>query len=315
MKKLDKLTKVPLRDAWKNEATDFTPWLAESDNLNSLSEALGLGELELVQTEYPIGDFYLDILCSDDAGHQVIIENQLEKTNHTHLGQIITYASGVGAHTVIWVAESFRPEHIAAFEFLNQFTTEELNFFAVEIELWRIGESPMAPSFNVICKPNGWAKSGREHARAASTATPTKQLQFKFWSGFKAYIQDGGYTLQTADPKPQHWFNIALGRGGYTLACTANSRASRLGVEVYIFHSDSKQKFEILESKKQEIESAMGFTLDWQRLPDSHACRIAYYNKASFELENESDWDGYYKWLADISQKFNDVFRPLLRGV
>jgi hypothetical protein len=314
MTKLEKLTRVSLRDAWKNEALDFTPWLAQTDNLNELSEALGLSELELVQTEYPIGDFKLDILCTDEDGHQVIIENQLEKTNHTHLGQIITYASGVGAHTVIWVAESFRPEHISALEFLNQNTTDELNFFAVEIELWRIGESPMAPSFNVICKPNGWAKSGREHARAAATATPTKQLQFKFWSGFKTFIQDKGYNLQTAEAKAQHWFNIHLGRGGFTLACTANSRVERLGIEVYIFHTDSKKKFELLESRKQEIESGLGFELDWQVLPESHACRIAFYNP-NFDLENEAGWGSYYKWLGDTAQKFNDVFRPLLRTV
>jgi hypothetical protein len=314
MKKLDKLIRVSLREAWKNEATEFTPWLAESDNLDSLSESLGLGELELIQTEYPIGDFRLDILCNDESCRQVIIENQLEKTNHAHLGQIITYASGIGAQTVIWVAESFRPEHIAAFEFLNQYTTEELNFFAVEIELWRIGESPMAPSFNVICKPNGWAKSGREHAKTAATATPIKQLQFKFWSGFKSYIQENGYNLDSADAKPQHWFNIHLGRGGYTLSCTVKSRVARLGVEVYIFHSESKTKFETLETKKQEIESALGFTLDWQVLPDSHACRIAYY-KLDFDLENESDWNINYKWIANTAAKFNTVFRPILRVI
>jgi hypothetical protein len=304
---------VNLREAWKNEATEFTPWLAEQSNLTSLSDALGLGELELVQTEYPIGDFRLDILCTDDDG-EVIIENQLEKTNHSHLGQIITYASGVGAKKVIWVAESFRSEHIAAFEFLNQNTTDELNFFAVEIELWKIGDSPMAPSFNVVCKPNGWAKTGREQARMASTTTPTKQLQFKFWSGFKTYIQENGIELHMAEAKPQHWFNVNLGRGGFTLALTANSRHERLGVEVYIFHVDSKQKFQTLENRKQEIESKLGFALDWQVLPESHACRLAVY-EPNFDLENEAEWSNYYSWLAVKAKKMNDVFRPLLRDV
>ena len=312
-KKLDKLVRVPLRDAWKNEASDFTPWLSEADNLNALAEALGLGELDLVQTEYPIGDFKLDILCTDDEG-EVIIENQLEKTNHTHLGQIITYASGVGARKVVWIAESFRPEHVAAFEFLNQNTTDDLNFFAVEIELWKIGESPMAPSFNVVCKPNGWVKSGREHARSAASSTPTKQLQFKFWSGFKSYVQEAGYELQMAEPKPQHWLNVHLGRGGFTLALTINSRQERLGVEVYIFHANSKQKFQLLEARKTEIETKLGLGLDWQVLPDSHACRLVIY-KPNFDLENEAQWQECYEWLAKNAANFNLVFRPLLRDI
>ena len=179
-KNLSKLERVPLREAWKHEAGDFTPWLAEQANLNTLAEALGLSELELVATEHWVGDFKLDILCTDGED-QVIIENQLEKTNHSHLGQLIAYAAGVGAKKVIWVAESFRPEHSSALQFLNDNTTEDLAFFAVEVELWRIGDSPLAPKFEVVVKPNDWVKSGRELAKAASSASSTKQLQLKFW--------------------------------------------------------------------------------------------------------------------------------------
>jgi len=149
---LGKLERISLRKAWAHEAGEFTPWLAQADNLTLLAESLGLSELELVGIEHPVGDFKVDILCTDDGG-KVIIENQLEKTNHTHLGQILTYAAGVGARKVIWLAEAFRTEHVAALEFLNQHTTDELDFFAVEIELWRIGDSPMAPSFNHQAAP------------------------------------------------------------------------------------------------------------------------------------------------------------------
>lgn len=127
-KPLSKLQRVPLREAWKHEASDFTPWLAEAENLNTLAESLGLDDLELVATEHWVGEFKLDILCTDGTD-QVIIENQLEKTNHSHLGQILTYAAGIAAKKVIWVAEAFRPEHVAALEFLNQNTTDDLNFF------------------------------------------------------------------------------------------------------------------------------------------------------------------------------------------
>ncbi|WP_250903279.1 hypothetical protein [Ralstonia pickettii] len=198
---LARLERVNLREAWKHEAGEFTPWLAQDDNLQLLAQALGLSEIELVATEHPVGDFKVDILCSDDDG-EIIIENQLEPTDHRHLGQIVTYAAGVDAKKVIWVAESFRPEHLAALEFLNQNTTGSLNFFAAEIELWRIAESPLAPSFNVVVKPNDWSKSGREVARAATTATPVKQMQLRFWQGYVAYLQNKRSVLRPHTPRP-----------------------------------------------------------------------------------------------------------------
>lgn len=308
---LAELQRINLREAWKNEATEFTPWLAQPENLSKLSDALGLGDLELVQTEYLVGDFKLDILCSDDEG-EVIIENQLEKTNHTHLGQIITYAAGVGAKKVIWVAESFRPEHVAALDFLNQNTTGSLNFFAVEMELWRIADSPMAPSFNVVVKPNDWSKTGRESARAAAATTPTKQRQLKFWTDFVAYLDGKKSPIKPQAPRAQHWLNISLGRAGFALVPTVNTREQRLGVELYISHQNSKEYFQQLSKKRDEIEKRLGFPMDWQELPDSHACRIAVYRPDS-SLENEDQWPTYLEWLAQQVSRLAQVFKPVLR--
>ena len=213
-KPLSTLQRVPLREAWKHEANDFTPWLAESENLNMLADVLHLGSLELVATEHWVGDFKLDILCTN-GDDQVIIENQLEKTNHSHLGQIITYAAGIGAKKVIWVAESFRPEHVAALEFLNQNTTDDLSFFAVELELWRIGDSPFAPKFEVVARPNDWVKSGREQARVAVTSTPTKQRLLKFWTALTTYLASHAPNIRPQKPQPQHWLNNSIGRSGF----------------------------------------------------------------------------------------------------
>jgi hypothetical protein len=157
IKNLSKLERVSLREAWKHESSEFTPWLAETENLNALADALGVSELARVAIEHWVGNFKLDILCAD-GDEQVIIENQLDETDHKHLGQILAYAAGVGAKKVVWVAESFRPEHVAALQFLNDNTTENLSFFGVQIELWRIGDSPLAPKFEVVVKPNDWAK-------------------------------------------------------------------------------------------------------------------------------------------------------------
>lgn len=308
---LGQLQRINLREAWKNEASDFTPWLAQADNLNQLADALGLVDLELVQTEYQVGDFKLDILCSDDDG-EIIIENQLEKTNHTHLGQIITYAAGIGAKKVIWIAESFRSEHVAALDFLNQYTTSELNFFAVEITLWRIADSPLAPSFNVVVKPNNWSKSSRESARMAATATPTKLLQQKFWIGWLGHLDANKSSIRPQKPGPKHWLNISLGRSGVHMAAIVNSRESRLGLEVYINHQDSKKYFAQLREQRQSIEAQLGFELDWRELPDKNACRIIIL-KPDSPLDDEAAWPQYFSWLTDTTHKMDNVFRPLVK--
>ena len=312
-KNLSKLERVPLRDAWKHEAGDFTPWLAETDNLTGLADALGLSELVLVATEHWVGDFKLDVLCTD-GDEQVIIENQLAKTDHSHLGQIIAYAAGVGAKKVIWVAESFRPEHSAALEFLNENTTDNLSFFGVEVELWRIGNSPLAPKFEVVVKPNDWVKTGREQARVASSTSPTKQLQQKFWMALIEYLNAKAPQIRPQKPRPQHWLNNSIGRAGFALNITANTRDERLGVELWIPGAEAKKHFANLSAQKADIEGKLGFDLDWQELPDAKACRIAtWYPKAS--IEDESRWDEYLDWLTQRLVKMDQVLRPIVKGL
>jgi hypothetical protein len=156
---LSRLHRVDLREAWKSEPADFTPWLARPENLELLGESLGI-QLELESIEKSVGPFAADILCKDPVSEQwVLIENQLEQTDHTHLGQIITYSAGLNAVTVIWIAGQFVDQHRAALDWLNEITAEGTDFFGVEVELWRIGSSPqMAPKFNVVSKPNAWSK-------------------------------------------------------------------------------------------------------------------------------------------------------------
>lgn len=310
---LSKLERVPLREAWKHEAGDFTPWLAEEENLNALAEALGLSELELVATEHWVGDFKLDILCTDGED-QVIIENQLAKTDHSHLGQLLAYAAGVGAKKVIWVAESFRAEHAAALQFLNENTTDDLAFFAVEVELWRIGDSPLAPKFEVPVKPNNWAKSGREQVRAVSSSSPTKQLQLKFWSALIEKLTTEAPNIRPQKPRAQHWLNNSIGRAGFGLNITTNTRDERLGVELWMPGPRAKQHFANLYNFKQDIEDKLGFELDWQDLPDAQACRIAsWYPNAV--LEDESRWPEYLDWIVKRLIIMDRVLRPIIKSL
>ena len=313
MQSLSKLERVPLREAWKHEAGDFTPWLAQEENLDALAKALGLSELELVATEHWVGDFKLDILCTD-GDRQVIIENQLAETDHRHLGQILAYAAGVGARTVIWVAESFRPEHASALQFLNDNTTEELGFFGVQIELWRIGSSPLAPKFEVVVKPNNWVKAGRELARAASTASATKQLQLKFWTALVEKLGKEAPHIRPQKPRPQHWMNNSIGRSGFGLNPTANTKEDRLGVELWMPGAEAKMHFARLQAQKAEIEAQLGFALDWQELPDARACRIATWCPDA-SIEDESRWGAYLDWVTQRLVKMNTVLRPIVKAL
>ena len=312
-KKLGNLERVPLRKAWVHEASDFTPWLAEEENLNKLADKLGLSELELVATEHWVGDFKLDILCTDGED-QVIIENQIEKTNHTHLGQLIAYAAGVGAKKVIWVAESFRPEHSAALQFLNENTNEGLSFFAVEVELYQIDDSAYAPNFLPVVKPNDWAKSGREQARAASSSSPTKALQQKFWIALIDKLSSKAPQLRPQKARMQHWLSNSIGRSGFGLHTTANTKDRRIGVELWIPGTDAKKHFANLQKFKNEIEAKLGFPLEWQELPDALGSRvISYYSDAP--LEDESRWTEYMDWITDRLVKMNQVLRPIVRSL
>lgn len=310
---LSRLVKVPLRSAWRHEANEFTPWLAQQDHLDELATTLGLSELAFVATEHWVGDFKLDILCTDGE-HKVIIENQLAETDHKHLGQILAYAAGVEARTIIWVAETFRPEHAAALQFLNDNTIDDLSFFGVQIELWRIDDSPPAPKFEVIVKPNNWTKTGREQARVATSASPTQQLQFRFWMALVEHLAKNAPQIRPQTPRPQNWLITSIGRSGFELNSTANTRTARLSVELWLPGEQAKIRFAQLKEQRHLIEQQLGYELDWQELPESKACRITTYRPDS-SIEDENRWEEYLEWLAQRLVMMDKVFRPIVKAL
>ena len=220
----------------------------------------------------------------------------------------------MSARKVIWIAESFRPEHIAALQYLNDNTTDDLRFFGVQIELWRIGDSPLAPKFEVVVKPNDWVKTGREQARAAASASPTKQLQLKFWTALIERLAKNAPQIRPQKPRPQHWLNNSIGRSGFGLNITANTRDERLGVELWMPGAEAKQRFSNLFGQKEAIEKQLGFELDWQELPDAKACRIAtWYPDAS--IEEDQRWGEYLQWLEERLVVMDRVLRPIVKGL
>jgi len=227
-KRLSKLNKVELREVWGHEATDFTTWLAQQENLDVLSEEIGV-DITLIKTEANVGRFSVDILAEEEAsGRKIIIENQLEDTNHDHLGKIITYASGYDAEVIIWIVRGVRDEHQKAVEWLNEHTDENISFFLIKIELWQIEGSNPAPKFEIMVSPNEWAKAIKTSPQN-DTLTDTKLQQLEFWNKFKDFVRktDTGIRLQT--PRPQHWYDVTMGSSEGHVALTVNTRENTIG--------------------------------------------------------------------------------------
>ena len=201
-----------LRRAWLDEARQFTPWLAKPDNITLLGRAIGI-QLDDVSEEKHVGPFRADILCKDTSGNDVLIENQLETTDHRHLGQLLTYAAGLKAVTIVWIAKRFTEEHRAALDWLNNNTAKDVNFFGIEIELWKIGDSPLAPKFNIVSKPNDWSKVVREQALGGSA----KDLHFKFWSQFGDYLEGHRSPIHMGKPSTTALGNVTFGRSPFRL--------------------------------------------------------------------------------------------------
>ena len=182
-KELSRLEEVELREIWETEAQHFTPWLAQEENLALLGKTLGM-ELELEAQEINVGDFRADILCKNEDSSRVLIENQLERTDHNHLGQILTYSAGLDIHTVIWIAKEFREEHRAALDRLNEITNENFQCFGIEVKVWQIGDSARAPQFEIVSSPNNWHREvSHDTERAVSKdLSETQRQQEKFWT-------------------------------------------------------------------------------------------------------------------------------------
>jgi len=252
---LSRLKKVDLRTVWENEAYDFTPWLAQAENLDRLGSAIGI-ELELESTEKNVGPFNADVLCKDTVDDQwVLIENQLGRTDHTHMGQLLTYAAGLNAVTIVWIAKRFSDPHRAALDWLNEITEEGINFFGIEIQLWQIEDSPVAPKFEIISKPNDWTKAISRQARSQGELTETKQLQLEYWTEFAEYMKEYGERVTPRRPRPQHWMNFAVGRSGCHLAARMNTQDDKLGVELSLNDGEEANGlFNLLQTERDAIE-------------------------------------------------------------
>ncbi|MYB63868.1 DUF4268 domain-containing protein, partial [Candidatus Poribacteria bacterium] len=246
---LSRLEEVELRNIWGNEPR-FTTWLAEDENLALLAETLGI-DLEYEDQEVSVGDFRADILCKDLENAFVIIENQLEETDHDHLGKLLTYSAGLDAHTVIWIAKKFRDEHRAVLDRLNEITDDPFSYFGIEIKVWKIGDSDPAPKFEIVSKPNDWNPRN------------INDWKTKFWSELKDHFRRTNSNFKIHKPGSKNSVVFGIGNPSeFSLKVVLSHQKKRIGILLSLIGNDSKGYFNILKKSKEEIEKKFGEKLE-----------------------------------------------------
>ena len=311
---LARIERVDLRDGWPNEARDFTPWLAE--HIAEMGEALGL-DLELQQTEAAVGGYSLDILATDVNGSRpVIIENQLETTDHDHLGKLLTYAAGFDANVVVWLTREFRDEHRQALDWLNQRTDEQTQFFGVVVELWKIDGSRPAPHFRLVATPNDWRKETVQRAQSGIPAVTSERSERyrEFFQSLIDTLREEHKFTGARKGQPQSWYTFSTGYRG--LAYGANfTRERQSRVEIYIDNPVPDWNIALLENleeRKDQIELELGHPLQWQHLENRRACRIAFERSGSIDDDNDTLAE-IREWMVENLLEFKRVFDPHLK--
>ena len=307
-KPLGKLESVELREVWENEAGEFTPWLAE--HINRLAEAIGIADLEKVNREEPVGTFSADILCEDPNGERVLVENQLEKSDHRHLGQILTYAAGLRAQTIVWVARKFADEHRAALDWLNANTGDDLRFFGLEVELWRIGNSEPAPKFNVVVQPNNWSKN--VHRTSAEDLSDTRKWQLRYWEAFFNSLEDD-FPLRVPSAEPRNRLGFSVGKTGCYIPVSVKKR--ELEVQFHMWNDDAESFYRQLIQQRDAIEQDIKLSeLRWE--PPTDGKKRAYISVSKeADATDKADWQNQHKWMANAVREFNRVFAKRVKDL
>jgi hypothetical protein len=305
---IGKLEPVDLRKMFPDEARDFTPWL--QDNIEVLSERLGI-ELTVVEREKQVGSFSLDLLAEGSNGEMVIIENQLYRTDHDHLGKVLTYLVNLDAKTAIWVTPEVRPEHMRVFQWLNENTPADVQFFLVKVEAFKIGESAPAPLFTVYVQAT---PTGKATGQAIQEHSKSDKKRLDFWTGFIERSRDRTDLFRNVSPSKSNWLEAATGRSGFSYYGTINK--GNAYVELYIGFDNAsetgegnKRVFDELHEQKADIQQEFGDSLEWERRENKtkYSSIRKYYRDAG--LDNEDKWDEIQEWMLDKWIKLDAALR------
>lgn len=305
---LGRLKEVDIRNLWSHEQYDFSEWLSKHENLELLNEVIGI-TLSEVEKEVYVGSYRCDLVGNDETtGDKVIIENQLEASNHDHLGKIITYASGLDAKVIVWIVKEAREEHRSAIEWLNNNTSERLNFFLIEIHAYQIGDSLCAPKFEIVEKPNGFIKNAKTQS-GTGEYNKSQGEKIEFWTRFNEILVERGKPFNIRKPTTDHWYDIAIGTSEAHISLTIVNREGCVGVELYI--SDNKELYDRLYAQKDEIEYKLGLSPEWQRLDGKKASRILY-RMPGLNFDDHSNYDELMNMMIDKAIVFKKTFKNYL---
>lgn len=305
---IGKLEEVDIRELWKHEQYDFSEWLSKKENIENLNDILGLTLVDISKETY-VGSYRCDLFAKDETtGIKVIIENQLEMSNHDHLGKIITYASGLDAKVVVWIVKEAREEHRSAIEWLNNNTNSNINFFLIEIHAYKIGNSDNAPMFQVIEQPNDFIKNNKS-INSNDTMNKSQSQRLEFWNQFNNVLVERGKPFNVRKATTDHWYNVAIGTSDAHIDITLVNKDSVIGVELYI--TDNKELFDKLYQRKDEIENDLGFKLDWRRLNNSKASRIVTFIKG-LNFDNHSNYNELMNKTIDLAVLMRDTFKKYI---
>lgn len=310
--KIGTLKEVDIRELWKHEQYDFSNWLAKEENITYLNEILGLTLVDVNKETY-VGSYRCDLVAVDETdGTKVIIENQLEISNHDHLGKIITYASGLDAQVIVWIVKQAREEHRSAIEWLNNNTNKRVNFFLIELHAYKIGDSDPAPKFEVVEQPNDFIKGSKNTPSGNNEMNKSQGERLTFWNMFNDEILAHGKPFNVRKATTDHWYDVAIGNSNCHLSITLVNSDSFVGLELYI--GNNKELFDALYENKDKIESETGMIFDWQRLDDKKASRVLY----KMPGLNFDDHSNYHELMDEIITRIitmRTVFKDYLARI
>ena len=338
-----RLEQVELRTVWVSEDSDFAAWISRSDSLALLGETLNL-ELELENMEGWVTPSPRGVVCrTRGGGGYVVIANQLEHTDQSHLGQLLTYAAELKAVTMVWVAAQFTQEDRNTLNWLNEVTGETIRFFGLEVELWRIGDSPLAPKFQVVSKPSGWGEGASASNRAATPAAtvapggaPTppadettledqlqqvenelqleyqlveNELQLEYWQALRKYLESSGSFIRPGTPRSQNWMNFDVGHWRLRMTAFNNMREGGIGVQLVIREGDAEVSYSTLYQQRGDIGAEIGDALEWRELPEHKQGQVML-RRYNADPTNRAQWPEQQAWFKEKLEAFDRAFRP-----
>ncbi len=311
-KDIGKLEPVPIRHLWSHEASDLTPWLAE--NAEVIGSALGM-DLELVESEASVGSFNADLLLRDaNTGKSVVVENMIGQTDHDHLGKIITYAAGLEASHAVLISETFRPEHLSALRWLNSNSRDTVNFFGIELRVWKIGNSDPAPQLDVVVEPDEWMR--RVNVAKPGDLTDKQLAYLDFWTEFlPAFHQRYPGWSNAKTPQKNNWQNFPAGKVDFHYSvnfCLPDGQPS-FRFELYVDGKnagEANERFSKLRESRADIERKFNLLLTWEPLDQSRGSRVACYYPGTADVNAREQWEALRNWTLEHIGPFRDAMQP-----